>query len=79
MKPSATPSPCTEATVGEPEDVVNNMGSGNIDINSVSNMEINRLGTPGSHSEEFANNVNSNTNLADVWTRLPYTEEALPF
>ena len=73
MNPSATPSPSNEATGGELEDAANNMGSGNI------NMEINKLGMPASASEDFANNVNSNTNLADAWTRLPYTEEALPF
>ena len=79
MNPSATPSPSTEATGGELKDAANNMGSNNININSASNKEINRLGTPGSHSEDFASNVNSNTNSADAWTRLPYNEEALPF
>ena len=73
MNPSATPSPSTEATGGELEAEAINMGSGNI------NMEINKLYMPASASEDFANNVNSNTNLADAWTRLPYTEEALPF
>ena len=77
MNPSATPSPSNEATGGELEDAANNMGSNNININS--NMDINKLGMPGSHSEDFASNVNSNTNSADAWTRLPYNEEALPF
>ena len=77
MNPSATPSPSNEATGGELKDAANNMRSNNININS--NMDINKLGMPGSNSEDFASNVNSNTNLADVWTRLPYTEEALPF
>ena len=49
MNPSATPSPSNEATGGELEDAANNMGSNNININS--NMDINKLGTPGSHSE----------------------------
>ena len=77
MNPSATPSPSNEATGGELEDAANNMGSNYININS--NMDINKLGMPGSHSEDFASNVNSNTNSADAWTRLPYNEEALPF
>ena len=77
MNPSATPSPSNEATGGELEDAANNMESNNLNINS--NMDINKLGMPGSHSEDFASNVNSNTNSADAWTRLPYNEEALPF
>ena len=77
MNPSATPSPSNEATGGELEDAANNMESSNININS--NMDINKLGMPGSHSEDLASNVNSNTNSADAWTRLPYNEEALPF
>ena len=77
MNPSATPSPSNEATGVELEDAANNMGSNNININS--NMDINKLGLRGSHSEDFASNVNSNTNSADAWTRLPYNEEALPF
>ena len=75
MNPSATPSPSNEATGGELEDAAINMGSNNININS--NMDINKLGMPGSHSEDLASN--SNTNSADAWTRLPYNEEALPF
>ena len=75
MNPSATPSPSNEATGGELEDAANNMGSNNININ----MDINKLVLLGSHSEDFASNVNSNTNSADAWTRLPYNEEALPF
>ena len=77
MNPSATPSPSNEATGGELEDAANNMGSNNININS--NMDINKLGMPGSHSEDLASNVNSNTNSAHAWTRLHYNEEALPF
>ena len=73
MNPSATPSPSNEATGGELEDAANSMGSNNININS--NMDINKLGLRGSHSEDFASNANS----ADAWTRLPYNEEALPF
>ena len=80
MNPSATPSPSTEAT-GEPEDAANNIGIGNININS--SLEINKLSMPDPHNEDAANNFNSNmedcTNLTDLWTRLPYTEEDFPF
>jgi len=78
INPSTANSPTIEAT-GELEDTFNNEGNGNIN----SNKENSKLGVPGSHKEDFTNNFNSNmedcTNLTDLWTRLPYTEEDFPF
>ena len=78
MNPSTTNSPSTEV-IGELEDPFNNEGSGNIN----SNKENGKLCMPDFQKEDFPNNFNSNmedcTNLTDLWTRLPYTEEDFPF
>ena len=75
MNPSTTNSPSTEA-IGELEDPFNNEGGGKIN----SNKENSKL---DSHKEDFTNNFISDmedcTNLTDLWTRLPYTEENFPF
>ena len=75
MNPSTTNSPSTEA-IGELEDPFNNEEGGKIN----SNKENSKL---GSHKEDFTNNFISDmedcTNLTDLWTRLPYTEDNFPF